>query len=145
MCKDVLRRAVCVYATRHSHPSGREQMNWSVTRHVTPGVRGCCAVLRHWIGRQQRHAVDKYLDFPHLFFVARLDTTSTASSPASVQTTTMGGIDLEQPLVPDLNETLAEEYDWPESGPSKMPAAPNLYPKAVAAMTGAMATSLLSE
>lgn len=56
---------------------------------------------------------------------------------------TMAEFDLEQPMLPDLNESLAE-LEWPEAGSSKMPAPPNLYPKAVAAMTGAMATSLLS-
>ncbi|WOO82854.1 Mitochondrial carrier protein MTM1 [Vanrija pseudolonga] len=67
----------------------------------------------------------------------------------------MGRPDLDIPLLPDAQEDLGGEYEWPEAGPSKRPLQSSAAPdrggggvdaftaKAAAAMTGAMATSLL--
>jgi hypothetical protein len=67
-------------------------------------------------------------------------------------------IDLSNPSLPDADDlrvsarpvtadTLVQETEWPESGPSRIPDEPRMSPfgaKLVAAMTGASATSLLS-
>lgn len=54
--------------------------------------------------------------------------------------------DVELPDLPDAMEDLAD-FEWPESGPSRqrfVASEVRLGPKAIAAMTGALATSLLS-
>lgn len=60
--------------------------------------------------------------------------------------------DLEDPILPDAVEDLTPEFEWPEAGPSKAGGAQRsalsdqtLGPKAIAAMTGALTTSLLSK
>lgn len=61
----------------------------------------------------------------------------------------MGHPDLEIPGLPDASEDLSQDFDWPEAGPSKPAANSGIVgpvgAKAIAAMTGAMTTSLLSE
>jgi hypothetical protein len=53
--------------------------------------------------------------------------------------------DVELPELPDALDDL--DFEWPESGPSRQRSAlsdATLGPKAIAAMTGALSTSLLS-